>query len=273
LKCRRCNIDKDVSMFYKSTRNKTGLEYICKPCKSIDINARRYGVSESFIEYLYSHEHCMCCGEKFVSNKQRHIHHTDDGVQGLICLHCNHILGQETKVDLQRINQALTYIKSTRENLLDRDNQQERLRVTGMASKHTEESSETIRCESKKCSQCKRFLTKESFCTRIETNSTRNVCWDCGRSNDRLSYSKQAIEARNKSSNCACCGCELIGKKCVHHVGDTVYGVVCNKCNQVLGNESEQRKMRLLACKLWIEATFDPTWIMIESGLHGDMQR
>ena len=268
MKCRRCKLNKDESQFYKSKRNISGYEHICKPCKSIDVNARRYGISESFLEYLYSHEQCMCCGEKFVTAKQRHIHHIHQGVQGLICIHCNFILGQETEKDLQRINLALAYMKSYRENLLDRDNQQERLRKFGMASNFVEESSETIRYESKTCSQCKRILTKESF--YADSLCTRKVCWDCQRSNVRLSSSKQAMEARNKASNCACCDCELTGKKCMHHVGDTVYGVVCNRCNLVLGNESEQRKMRLLACKLWIESD-DLSWIMIESGLHGDM--
>ncbi len=272
MKCRRCKLDKDFTQYYKNTRTKTGFEYICKPCKSIEINARRYGISEGFLEYLYSYEQCMCCDEQFITKKNRHIHHTDQGVQGLVCIHCNHILGQDTEADLQRIKCALTYMKSSRENLLDKDNQQGRLHNFGMVSKFVEEPSETIRCESKPCSQCKRTLTIGSFRTRQDSKNTRNVCWDCGRSNDRLLHSKQATEARNEASNCACCECELVGKKCVHHVGDTIIGVVCNRCNQVLGNESEQRKMRLLACKLWIEDGFDPTWNMIESGLHGDMQ-
>ena len=271
MKCRRCELNKDFSQFYKSKRNKSSYEHICKPCKSIEISAKRYGISESFLEYLYSHEQCMCCGEKFESKKTRHIHHTDQGVQGLVCIHCNHILSQETEEDLQRINLSLAYMKSYRENLLDRDNQQERLRDFGRASKLVVESSETIRCGTKQCSLCERFLTTESFNT--DKRHTRKVCLDCQRSNVRLSQSKQAKEARDKASNCACCDCELTDKKCVHHINDTVYGVVCNKCNQLLGNESEQRKMRLLACKLWIESTFDHTWSMIESGLHGDMQR
>lgn len=199
----------------------------------------------------------MCCGETFKSNKQRHIHHTEQSAQGLVCIHCNYILGQETEEDLQRIEQALTYMKSTRENLLDRDNQQERLRDFGRAFKVTTESSETLRCDSKMCSHCKRILTKDSFRTRKESSNTRSICWDCGRSNDRLSHSKQAMRARDAASNCACCGCELIGKKCLHHVGDVVYGVVCNRCNQLLGDESERRKTQLLVCKLWIESQLE----------------
>jgi hypothetical protein len=257
MKCRRCEQEKDLKHFYKSSRNKSGFEHICKPCKSIDINARRYGMSESFLEYLYSHEQCMCCGGQFASNKQRHIHHTKQGIQGLICIHCNHIIGQETASDLQRIEQALAYMKSSRENLFDRDNQQERLHKPGKISKFVEESSETIRCESQVCSQCKRILTLGSFGTRLESNNPSKVCWDCTRSNVRLSSSRQAIGARNKATSCACCGYELADKKCVHHVGDTVIGVVCNRCNQLLGNESEQRKMRLLVCKLWVE---DSQW-------------
>jgi hypothetical protein len=272
MKCRRCELDKDLSQFYKSKRNKSGCEYICKPCKSIDINARRYGISESFLEYLYSHEQCMCCDEQFVSAKGRHIHHTDQGVQGLVCIHCNHILGQETEEDLQRIKLALIYMKSSRENLLDRDNQQERLRDFGRNINVVEESSETIRCESQMCSQCKRLLTKKSFRTP-KGRGTLKVCFDCQRSNDRLLHSKQATEARNKASNCACCDCELNTKKCVHHVGDTVYGVVCHKCNQLLGDESEQRQRRLLVCKLWIEDNLSwdydrvrPAWRHAECG-------
>lgn len=256
MKCRRCNQEKELNCFYKASRNKSGFEHICKSCKSIEINARRYGISESFLEYLYSHEQCMCCDAQFTNNKCRHIHHTAQGVRGLVCIHCNHILGQETDEDLQRIEQALAYMKTSRENLLDRDNQQERLRIFGKASKLVEESSETTRCESRTCSQCKRILTKESF--RTDSRRTRKVCIDCQRSNIRLSQSQQATEARNNASYCACCDCELVAKKkCVHHVGDTVLGVVCNRCNQLLGNESEQRMMRLLACKLWIE---DSQW-------------
>lgn len=265
MKCRRCGSDKDLSMFYKNKQNKSGYEHICKPCKSIEINALRYGISESFLEYLYSHEQCMCCGEQFASNKCRHIHHTDQGVQGLVCIHCNHILGQETEEDLQRIEDALTYMKSSRENLFDRDNQQVEPLDFGRASKITEETPETKGCESQTCSQCKRTLTKESFRTRQESNNVRNICWDCGGSNVRLSQSKKATEARNKASSCACCDCDLNGKRCVHHVGNAIIGVVCNRCNQLLGDESEQRKTRLLACKLWLEDSWDydivrPAW-------------
>ncbi len=255
MKCRRCKQEKSWEAFYKNNRTKTGFEYICKPCKSIEGNARRYKISEHFLEYLYSHEQCMCCNEPFVSNKGRHIHHTAQGVRGLVCIHCNHIIGQETENDLQRIKQALTYIKTSRENLLDRDNQQERLRKSRTASKLTTVSSETLRCESQTCSQCERILTKESFTSRF--NGTRKVCHDCHRSNVRLSQSEQATEARAKASQCACCDSELTAKKCVHHIGDIVLGVVCYRCNQLLGNESGQRMMRLLACKLWIE---DSQW-------------
>lgn len=272
MKCRRCKSDKDLSMFYKSKRTKTCHEYICKPCKSIELNAKRYGISEWFIEYLYSHEQCMCCDEMFTSNKGRHIHHNDQGVQGLVCIHCNHILGQETEEDLQRIEKALIYMKSFRDNLLDRVNQQVEPQKSGTRSRFTEESSEIKGSETRMCSQCKRKLTKESFRIRKESNNIRKVCYGCERSNVKLSHSKQAKEARNKASNCACCDCELI-KKYLHHVGNTVYGVVCNRCNQLLGDESEQRKTQLLACKLWIEnnhsRAYDmirPTWKHVECG-------
>ncbi len=252
MKCRRCNQEKDLSHFYKSKRNKFGFEHICKPCKSIDVNARRYGIFESFLEYLYTHEKCMCCDEQFVNTKSRHIHHTEQGVRGLVCIHCNFILSQETEEDLQRIEQALLYMKTSRENLFDRDNQQERFRKFGRISKLVEESSETLRCESRVCFQCKRILTKKSFDISYGRKA-RKICFDCRRSNVRLSHSKQVIEARNSAVQCACCACDLITKKCVHHINDTVLGVVCNRCNQVLGNESKQHRMRLLACNLWIE--------------------
>jgi len=270
MKCRRCKNDKDLSMFYKHKRTKTGHEYICKPCRNLLHNARIYGISEWFIEYLYSHEQCMCCDEMFTSNKDRHIHHNDQGVQGLICIHCNYILGQETEEDLQRIEKALIYMKSSRDNLLDRVNQQVEPQRIGKVFNFTEESSENRGCESQTCSQCKRYLTMNSF--RTQHKVYRKVCWDCKRSNERLLHSKQAKEARNKASNCACCDCELI-KKYLHHIGTTVFGVVCNRCSQLLGDESEQRKMQLLACKLWIEdnhswdyGLFRPTWKHVECG-------
>lgn len=254
MQCRRCGSDKDLSQFYKSKRNKYGHMTICKPCNKIEIACRRYGISDQDAELLLLHERCMCCGAK---SKIMDIHHTDQGVKGLVCRRCNIILGQETKENLQMINCALTFIETSRENLLDRADQQVELRKTGRKiSRFVEETSETRGCGSRMCSQCGRHLTLDSFYNN--PNGSKRVCVECRRNNNRITRSKQAKKAKREACICSCCGGALINlKKCVHHIDNTIRAIVCNRCNQLLGDESEQQKDRLLSCKLCIENSLD----------------
>ena len=266
--CIRCGRS-DVS-FYKSRRNVSGLEYICKQCKKIKLARNKYKVSEQFIEYLYSFETCMCCGAKFKDKHDAHIHHIEKGVQGLVCRKCNLILGQETEEDLHRIDSCLSYMRCHRVNFIDRGNQQERLQPGNMAINLVKESSETTCRESRTCSQCKRKLTKDSF----HNYSRRRICVDCRRWVNSLSQSKEAKQLRNEVDKCECCECDLRNvKKCVHHVGEVVYGVVCDRCNQLLGNESGQRKDQLLNCKLWIEGSLLDNDIVRSAWRHAELGR
>lgn len=243
-----------MAQFDKNARNKSGHMCICKPCERIEKASWRYGISEQDVESLLSHDRCMCCG---VNSKIMDIHHTDSGVQGLVCRGCNIILGQETKEDLQMIDYALSFIETYRENLLDRADQQVELLKTGRKiSRFVEETSETRGCESRTCSQCGRHLMLDSFYNNA--NGSKKVCVECRRNNDRITRSKQAKKAKKEACICACCERVLINlKKCVHHIDNTIRAIVCSRCNQLLSNESEQRKMQLLSCKLWIEDSLD----------------
>ena len=242
--CRRCLQTKEAKHFYCQRRNVTGLENICKDCKRIESTAKRYKVSERLIEHLYTYTACMCCEEIFKDRKLVHIHHTQkQGVRGIICLHCNHILSEETLEDEQRIQNCMKFMACN--NLLDTVNPQERL----TSIEATTESSETTRCETLTCKQCKRAnLTLRDFHSKVRSRKPRRICKDCWNANWRLRNRSKKL--RLQATYCDCCNGSFTkhNKSCVHHVGEKIQGIVCNRCNQVLGNESIQRYHQLQAC-------------------------
>lgn len=241
--CRRCNQTKEAKHFYPQKRNSTGLENICKECKSIECAARRYSVPEELIEHLYARKTCMCCGKTFKDRMEAHIHHTQkQGVRGIVCRSCNYVLSDETITDRQRIEACLEFM--ARNNLLDTVNPQERPNSIEART----ESSETTCCETLMCKQCKKTLTVRDFHQKVKSRNPRRVCKQCWNANWRLRNT--ARKRRMQATHCECCNSAFTknNKSCVHHIGDTIHGVVCNRCNQVLGDESLQRCEQLRAC-------------------------
>lgn len=240
--CRRCKETKEAKHFYPQKRNVSGLENICKDCKRIERAAKRYHVSEIFVEHLYTFNKCMCCGACFKDRKDAHIHHTDKGVRGIVCRSCNYILCGETQQDRVRINKCLEYMAS--DNLLDTVNQQERPIDKAVVT----ESSETTRCETLYCRQCKRKgLTKKDF-VKEKSRNYRRVCRKCSVENFKLTSKYKTL--RESKTFCDCCGQKFskTNKSCVHHIGTEVRGIICNRCNQVLRDETKTRRKQLLAC-------------------------
>ena len=273
--CTKCKLTRSVNDFYKSKSNISGFEWICKDCKRIQAAARRYHITWDAVKKLYSHNYCMCCGVKFNQRREIHIHHIGNIVRGVVCGSCNRILGQETQYDLNQIKVCLDWIEQDRENLFDKVNQQERLKVTNtrstcrfknpqrLARYETHGSMEQI------CKQCRRVLPLTAF--RLEAGRYHKTCIHCqvclnSAATYKLPY-KRVYELYTQKV-CDCCQTQFTKKNkyCIHHTNNQIFGLVCNQCNRLLGNESGQRKKQLLACVNWIEE------FMIQSELCGNVK-
>lgn len=218
--CSRCSKIKSLDYF---DRNGSRLYSICKPCRRICSAARRYDCPESKIKELYSKQHCECCGDKFRDNYHQHIHHVGETIRGVVCRPCNRVLGDESQTIARRITSCLKFMTLDRENLFNRDNQQ------GSPLVHNHDPSTTTR-EARKLRR-----------------AMQSQCYTFDLSLDQVTKLRQL-------TNCQCCGDEFT--KCnfasIHHVGDRVLGYICNCCNNLIGQETDERKERLKTCLRWI---------------------
>lgn len=227
---------------------------------------RRFNISKDFVIWLYSHDTCMCCGSVLDQGRQTHIHHTNAGVRGLVCFSCNYILGQETEDDLNKIKLCLKFMPKYREKLIYRVNQQESLNFLFLGEdKKVENPQRLVRYKTLNTEICPRC---DQCC--VKRNDGR--CKQCQSLEQRARYSGLSFEVVKQLQTiqkCECCDCGFTkeNKQCIHHIGGNFRGIICNCCNQVLGDESEQRRMQLLACMLWIEES------MIQSDLDGNVER
>lgn len=145
-----------------------------------------------------------------------------------------------------------------RENLIDRVNQQESLKFQVLENERVENPQRLARCETRDTKYCPK-------CGKSCKNGY-SWCEECYRIGQRARYSGFSFKLVQQLSTiqaCECCGCRFTkeNKQCIHHLG-VLRGVVCNRCNQILGDESEQRRTQLLACVLWIKES------MIQSDLY-----
>ena len=155
--CVKCKTEKSLDDFYKQKAKKLGYSSYCKSCSYKIGKALRFNISESFLEYLHSYTECMCCGTSFKDELHRHIHHTDEGVQGIICRGCNHILRQETSDDLKNIESVIAYIHSDRKILG---------RLSELIKRERKITYNITPCDTeygRQCNACKRFYTEDSF--------------------------------------------------------------------------------------------------------------
>ena len=250
-----CSFCKEVKTLDNFDKNGKHTYSVCKQCKRLKTAARRYNLSIENVEFLFSFKNCMCCNKKFKSERFRHIHHTCDGVRGIICQRCNHVLGQETKFDLMRIQSCIKFITESRKNPLNKDNPQERLSNNGIKERilndHTPDSYRI-------CNLCNKSKPLSSFSHYNKTNSkARLYCKQCASAKTAVStYGicfEEILKLRNQT-RCSCCGVKFTkdNKADIHHIGSVIRGLVCHNCNRLLVDESDEQLKRLICCEQWI---------------------
>ena len=119
--CTCCKEDKEVSLFSRDNRKVNGLQSWCKPCRRSHDKKRdpakrklqslkhRYNLStEEYEEMVKATPNCPICGseEPLVVD---HDHSTSE-VRGLICNHCNLVLGH-ARDNIQTLKNAITYLE------------------------------------------------------------------------------------------------------------------------------------------------------------------
>ena len=152
--CPKCKIDKDYSLYGKNKNYKDGLSSYCRECRSaaqlliahsdeyknyirpirkkwVEDNKekvalchkishlwRKYNMSlEQYIE-LVEEQHGLCaiCGLPASTNNVLYVDHdhTINKVRGLLCQHCNSVIGFAND-NIEILEQAINYIKKYRE--------------------------------------------------------------------------------------------------------------------------------------------------------------
>jgi hypothetical protein len=134
--CKTCGIEKDESEYRVKQKVllKTGLKSyrnchcnICQDKRNLVYRekepyswiANRYKVSKEEAKYWYgrSMTSCEICGHQWKEGKERlcidHDHSTGK-VRGILCKHCNHVLGH-SRESLQILDNAKAYLMSHRE--------------------------------------------------------------------------------------------------------------------------------------------------------------
>lgn len=224
---------------------------VCKACKKLREAARKYGITTEQAQSMYSQTNCMCCDDLFDKQHLKHIHHTSEGCKGIVCQTCNHILHQETQIDLDRIVACLKFISEPRKNLFNRDNTQGSLSDPSTITRRAQSDCEAF----KRCNKCFRLLHQSAF---SETGKwSRNTCKHCNVCSLQarvynLTF-EEVYELRQRTV-CDCCKVAFTKKNfaAIHHVEDRVLGLVCDACNRCLGQETSEQIHKLASCESWI---------------------
>ena len=125
--CAKCKETKPVSEFHKDRRRKSGVFSYCKVCKTgIDrdkyqrnrttVLLKAYGITEDEYNKMYSEQNgdCKICSKNFSRLCVDHDHKSGK-VRGLLCHHCNTMLGLALD-DISTLTNAINYLKSTGDN-------------------------------------------------------------------------------------------------------------------------------------------------------------
>lgn len=250
--CSRCQQIKSLSE-YHFRKDSGKYRNICKKCWQIRSSAKRLNITFDQAEKFYENSECLCCGEYLPTKRERHIHHVNHKVKGILCMYCNISLGQETPENVHRIKSCLEFMISNRENLFDRDNQQ------GSRQMEPDPSTTTRRAQSgrKVCKTCKKRLPESDFYYQKRTDGIRRPisrCKECQKiyvKSKRYGITFEQVAYLRQRSHCDCCKQEL-KIPFIHHVGDKVLGAVCPMCNTLLEQESDITKHKLQCCDQWL---------------------
>ena len=135
--CKTCLVEKEESAFRVKQKRllKTGIKYYrschCIPCDNTHKArykqnnpatwiANRYNISKEQATYWYerSMTSCEICGYAWKVGTERLCidhDHTSGKVRGILCKHCNHVLGH-SRDSIKILENAKAYLLSHREN-------------------------------------------------------------------------------------------------------------------------------------------------------------
>ncbi len=253
--CSKCNKEKPLDDFHYRKDSKKHRSQ-CKVCWKYAQAAGRYGITfEQAVEY-YKQPSCMCCGKVFSTMKDRHLHHINHTVRGIVCKDCNILLRQETEGDLHRLKSCLSFMQKSRKNLFDRVNQ------PGSRSEGTRRGPSTTTCRAplRTCKCCGKQLALKHFYRQKYVSGKsgyHKACKTCFKilvKTYKYGLTFDQVRFLRSKPVCDCCGKEFDNSvPYIHHIGSTVLGAVCRECNLFLGQETDQEKQRLQACVSWVK--------------------
>ena len=248
--CSKCGIEKSEGDFHyrkDSKKFRSG----CKVCWKYLQATRRYGITfEQAVDY-YKQPSCMCCGKIFSTMRDRNLHHVNHTVRGIVCKDCNILLRQETEEDLHNLKSCLAFMQKSRKNLFDKVNPQ------GSRSEGTRcgPSTTTRRGPLRTCKCCnkqlslKHFYQQKYISGKIGHYTACKSCFKILVKTYKYNLTFDQVSFLRSQLACQCCGKEFkTNNPYLHHVGDSVLGVVCRECNLMLGQETEDEKRRLRKC-------------------------
>jgi len=114
--CRKCSTDKPLSDFTKNSNSPDGHYSMCRVCKTNAQYKATYGISledyESMLELQDSC--CAICDTHLHDTGKKRLYvdhcHTTGKVRGLLCQHCNFVLGQ-ARDNISVLESAIVYLK------------------------------------------------------------------------------------------------------------------------------------------------------------------
>lgn len=83
---------------------------LCKACQKLSKAVSRYKITRQEAERLYNLTCCQCCGRKFKNPQHKHLHHIPGKLVTCVCLTCNHLLRDESKEHMRRLNCILQFV-------------------------------------------------------------------------------------------------------------------------------------------------------------------
>ena len=256
--CSKCGKEKALNLFhFRKDSGKHRNE--CKACWKLSQASSRYGITFEQAAEFYKRPHCMCCGVEFTHSKQKHLHHVNHKVRGIVCKDCNILLRQETSDDLHRLKSCLSFMELPRENLFDKADQQgSRRDGASCGPSTTKRRARSYSLDGlHNCKTCNRDLPLKAFYLKRNTAGDLKPISNCKECQIVYCKSKQytltfeQVKYLRSKDTCDCCG--TLCYPYIHHVGAKVLGAVCRTCNLFLEQETDQVKHSLSCCVKWIE--------------------
>lgn len=112
-RCPDCGLMLTISEFHKNRSRQDGLQTMCRRCSHLRAVMAKYGLDRSTAEHMISPDStCQICGDPPQGRNERldidHDHRTG-AVRGLLCNHCNRVLGHAMD-DPARLRAAADYL-------------------------------------------------------------------------------------------------------------------------------------------------------------------